>query len=132
MAGQRPFGVSLLTIIIVIYGISAIVTGILMLLSVFGDFGTGVLIAAGVTIVIGLVYLAVASGLWNGSRGARMIVTIFTVLGLIAGVLMLMGGSALPGVIQIVVALIILFLLFNARAKAFFSLPFPPRVREGP
>lgn len=121
MAGQRPFGVSLLTIIIVIYGISAIVTGILMLLSVFGDFGTGVLIAAGVTIVIGLVYLAVASGLWNGSRGARMIVTIFTVLGLIAGVLMLMGGSALPGVIQIVVTLIILFLLFNARAKAFFS-----------
>lgn len=121
MAGQRPFGVSLLTIIIVIYGISAIVMGILGLLTVFGDLGTGALIAAALTILIGLVYLAVASGLWNGGRVARMLVAIFTVLGLIAGILTLVGGNVWQGLIQIVVTLIILFLLFNAKAKAFFA-----------
>ncbi|MFM7064170.1 MAG: hypothetical protein ACKO04_11855 [Actinomycetes bacterium] len=121
MAGQRPFGVSLLTIIIVIYGISAIVMGILMLLSVFGDFGTGVLIAAALTLLIGLVYLAVASGLWNGSRVARPIVKIVTVLGLLAGILMMTGGSVAQGAIQVVITLIILFLLFNSKAKAFLE-----------
>ena len=122
MSGQRPFGVSLLTIIIVIYGISAIVLGIWGLITVFGDENRlAALIAAGVTILVGLVYLAVASGLWNGSRVARMVVAVFTVLGLIAGILMLVGGSALPGVVQILIALIILFLLFNAKAKAFFA-----------
>lgn len=122
MAGQRPFGVSLLVIIIVIYGISAIVTGILGLLSVFGDLGTGVLILSALVLLIGLVYLLVAKGLWNGSRGARLIVTIFTLIALVTGVLLVFGSGTLwNGIVQTVIALIVLGLLFNARAKAFFS-----------
>ena len=41
MAGPRPVGVSIITIIIVIYGISAILAGIGLLLTIFGDLGTG-------------------------------------------------------------------------------------------
>jgi hypothetical protein len=124
MAGARPFGVSLLTIIVVIYGISAIVSGALGLLSVFGDFGTGILIASGLMILLGLIYLAVASGLWNGRSSARAIVTIVTVLMLVVGVVgMLSGnGSAIAnGAWQVIIAVVVLFLLFNSKAKAFFS-----------
>ena len=41
MAGPRPVGVSIITIIIVIYGISAILAGIGLLLTIFGDLEIG-------------------------------------------------------------------------------------------
>lgn len=119
---ERPFGVSLLTILIVIYGISAVITGLLGLFSIFGDLGTGLLIASIFAIILGLIYLAVAKGLWNGSSGARMIVTIITVIALIVGIFNLFSSQTLwYGIWSIVVSLIVLYLLFNARAKAFFA-----------
>ena len=121
MAGPRPVGVSIITIIIVIYGISAILAGIGLLLTIFGDLGTGQLIAAIVTLILGLIYLAVARGLWVGSPGARLIVAIITVIGLIAGIFGLFGGNVWLAVWEIVISIIILAVLYSGKAKAFFA-----------
>jgi hypothetical protein len=121
MAGNRPFGVSLLTVIVVFYGAFAVAVGILALIA----GGTSAVVsAAAATIFIGLIYLLVARGLWRGSSFARLLVTIVTVLSLAAGVLVLIAGDGTAtktsGAVQAVVALVVLVLLFNAKAKAFF------------
>jgi hypothetical protein len=122
MAGNRPFGVSLLTVIAVFYGAYAVAIGILALVA--GGTSTIVGAAAG-TIFIGLIYLLVARGLWRGSSFARLIVTIVTVLSLTAGVLVLIAADGTTaktaGAVQALVALVVLALLFNAKAKAFFK-----------
>jgi len=119
MAGSRPFGVSLLTVIIVISGILGIIGGIVALL----DFGNSVgLISALVVLLVGLIYLLVAKGLWNGSSGARLIVAIVTVLSLLNGIWMLVtvAGQRWSGLFSIIVALIVLGILYSRRATIFF------------
>jgi hypothetical protein len=119
MAGSRPFGVSLLTVIIVISGVLGIVAGIVALL----DFGDTVgLISAGLLLLVGLIYLLVARGLWNGSSGARLVVAIVTVLSLLNGLWLLFtaAGQRWSGLFSAVVALIILAILYSRRASEFF------------
>ena len=121
MTGTRPFGVSLLTIIVVIYGALAVVAGILALIAGGGSALIGAAIA---TVIMGLIYLFVAKGLWNGSRFARFLVAVVTLLSLATGVLVLIFGDGTnartSGAVQALIAVIVLALLFNAKAKAFF------------
>ena len=119
MAGSRPFGVSLLTVIIVISGVLGIIGGIVALL----DFGDSVgLVSALVLLLVGLIYLLVAKGLWNGSSGARLVVAIVTVLSLLNGIWMLVAvaGQRWSGLFSIIVALIVLGILYSRRATIFF------------
>lgn len=119
MSGSRPFGVSLLTVIIVISGVLGIGAGIVALL----DFGDSVgLISALVVLLVGLVYLLVAKGLWNGSAGARLVVAIVTVLSLLNGIWMVVAaaGQRWSGAFSVLVALIVLAILYSRRATEFF------------
>lgn len=119
MTGARPFGVSLLTVIIVISGILGLVGGIVALL----DFGDSVgLIGALVVLAVSVVYLLVARGLWNGSAGARLVVAIVTVISLINGVWMLIAasGQRVNGLGSVIVAVIVLAILYSRKASAFF------------
>lgn len=122
MAGTRPFGVSLLTVITVFYGVFAVAIGILSLIAGGGSTIVGAAIG---TIIVGLIYLLVARGLWNGSSFARLLVAIVTVISLAAGVIVLIAGDGTgvktSGAVQALVALVVLALLFNAKAKAFFK-----------
>lgn len=116
--GPRPFGVTLVGILIVIGGIGAILSGLLGLFN--GDsLGLG-LVALVVLFVVGLIYLAVAKGIFNGSGGARMIVGIVTVISIIGGFFAMFGNLA-SGIVQIVWGLIVLALLYSGKAKAFFA-----------
>lgn len=116
--GPRPFGVTLVGILIVIGGISAILSGLVGLFT--GDsLGLGI-VALIVLLVVGLIYLAVAKGIFAGSGGARMIVGIVTVVSIIGGFFALFGNP-LGGILQIVWGLIILALLYSGKAKAFFA-----------
>ena len=115
--GARPFGVTLVGVVLIIDGILALITAVLTLFGM-GDKGfTAAVLAALVGGVIGLIYLAVAKGIFDGNGGSRMIVAIVTVINIIVGLFHIMSG----GIIQILVGIIVLILLYSAKAKAFFG-----------
>ena len=118
----RPFIVTLLGVIIIIFGILGIIAGLL------GLFSPEWLIAL-ITIILGLIYVLVARGLFRGSAGARFIIAIVTVLHLLVGIWQMItfwsssawGARFFEGLIQGVVALLILLLLYTPKATAFFK-----------
>lgn len=120
MTGSRPIGVGILTVVIVLGGIFAILAGIVAIL----DFGDGAgLVSALILLLVGLVYLLVAKGLWNGSGGARLVVAIVTALSLLNGIWLLVtseGPERVSGLGSIIVAVIILAILYSRRASVFF------------
>jgi hypothetical protein len=114
--GARPFGVTLVGIILIIDGILALIAAVVALLGI-GDGFTSAIAAAIVAGVIGLIYLAVAKGIFDGNNGSRLIVAIVTIINIIVGIFNFMNG----GLIQILVGIIVLILLYSAKAKAFFG-----------
>lgn len=115
--GARPLGVTLVGIVLIIDGILALITAVLTLFGM-GDKGfTAAVLAALIGGVIGLIYLAVAKGIFDGNNGSRLIVAIVTIINIIVGVFHIMSG----GIIQILVGIIVLVLLYSAKAKAFFG-----------
>jgi hypothetical protein len=114
----RPVGVTVVGILIVIAGILGIVVGVLGFIG--GEtLGWGVLVLV-LSIVIGIIYLLVAKGIFNGNSISRLIVGIVTVIGLISGIFSLFGNFG-SGVVQIIWSVVILVLLYSGRAKEFFS-----------
>jgi hypothetical protein len=123
MAGtvSRPIGVTLVFVVILITGLLAVVSGFIRLFN-RGDNNT-TLVTAAVTIGVGVIYLLVARGIANGSRGARFIVAAVTVLSLVGYVWMLFttSGLVLTLLIQILLGLIVLGLLYSVAARRFFA-----------
>ena len=76
-----------------------------------------------ITALIGIIYIAIARGLFSGSGGARLIVGIVTIISLIAGIwsLLFYSGMRIQGLVQALIAVIILLVLYGPRAKLFFS-----------
>ena len=114
--GARPFGVTLVGVIIIIEGILALIAAVVSLFGI-GDGFTSAIFAALVSGVLGLIYIAVAKGIFDGNNGSRLIVAIISVINIIVGVFNFFNG----GLIQILVAIIVLILLYSAKAKAFFG-----------
>jgi len=121
-AVKRPIGVTLVFIVILITGAFQLFAGFLRLFN-RGDNATVGLWAALITIAIGVVYLLVAKGIANGSSFARFIVAALTVLMIAAAVWMLFAAPSLwvALIIQILLGLIVLLLLYSARASMFFK-----------
>lgn len=121
MAGTRPIGVSIITIIIVISGVLGVIAGVLALLNFKDNVG---LVSGLIVAVVGLIYLLVAKGLWNGSGGARLIVAIVTVISLINAVWTMIaidGQQRFSGIGSAIVAIIVLAILYGKKANAYFS-----------
>jgi hypothetical protein len=118
--GSRPFGVTIVFIVILVSGALAVIAGIWRLFN--REDGVG-WISAAVTIAIGAIYLLVARGIANGSRGARFLVALVTFLMIITSVWAIFVSPGLwpTLVIQILLGLIVLGLLYSARAKQFFG-----------
>jgi drug/metabolite transporter (DMT)-like permease len=115
---SRPVGVTVVGIIIVIAGILGIVVGVMGFLG--GETsGWGVLVLV-LAIVIGVIYLLVAKGIFNGNPTSRLIVGIVTVIGLISGIFALFGNFS-SGIVQIIWSIVILALLYSGRAREFFN-----------
>ncbi len=118
---SRPFGVTLVFLLILIVGVLGLIAGILVLFNRGDNQALGW--TYGITmIVISAIYLLVAKGIANGSRVSRLIVGIITLISLVGGiwVALVASGSRLTGVVQAALALLILFMLYNARASRFF------------
>ena len=120
MAGTRPGGVTLVSILAWISGVLQVITGIVLLLTPVT--GTPLVIAAWVGIVLGIITIAVGLGLWRGSPIARIIATVVFVLNLINAIVAMFTaqGSIWAAAVSGLLALIGIILLWTRAASDFF------------
>ena len=118
---SRPFGVTIVWLLILLTGVLGLLAGILILFNRNADNTAGLWYGL-VTILISVIYLLVARGIANGSRVSRLIVGALTLLSLVGGIWIAItaSGSRITGLVQAGLALIILFMLYNRRAGEFF------------
>ena len=120
MAGTRPGGVTLVSVLAWISGLLQLITGILAL---FVAPGSVVSIAAWIAIVLGIITILVGAGLWRGSPTARVIATIVFVLNLVNAVVSLFSvqaNSAWSPIVSGLLAVIGIILLWTKAASEFF------------
>jgi predicted membrane channel-forming protein YqfA (hemolysin III family) len=112
--------VSIVFVIILIEGALGVVAGIIRLFNRGDDLGW---VSAAITIALGLIYLLVAKGIANGSRGARFLVALVSILWIIVGVwaFIMEPGLWLASTVQVLLGLATLGLLYNGKARAFFG-----------
>lgn len=130
---RRPFGVSVLVFLVWLQAIVQIAAGVILIfvrdqsdvLSETSLSSDDLLIVAIAAIVVGLITALVASALGRGSNFARWLVAILTVLNLAGGIYQLTsvhGKNEVSGIVSIVVALVVLFILFGERgSREFFT-----------
>jgi hypothetical protein len=119
---KRPIGVSIVFIVILVTGLFQIIAGVARLLN-RGDNATVGLWAGIITIAIGLAYLLVARGIAHGNSLARFVVALLTVLMIASAIWVMFTAPSLWAtlLIQILLGLIVLLLLYSARASMFFK-----------
>src|SRR5689334_3354559 len=100
----RPLGITIIAIIMLIYGILGIIGGITLL----GSNSTFGIIA----LILGVLELVLAWGMWSLQKWAFWTTVVLEVLAVLNGIFALTGGNTGGGIIGIVIALIILIYLF--------------------
>lgn len=118
----RPFGVTLVGILVLIMGVVSVGAAILGLFN--ADMRVGAtLVSLILLLIIGLIYLAVAKGIFDGNPFSRLVVALISVIGLCVGLfhLIFVADLRISGLVQIVFDLIILGLLFSRKASVFFA-----------
>ena len=126
--GPRPGGVTLVGILLFVFGFLYVVGSVLGLLDEKTRNTLGVW-AIVVSLIIGVVYLLVAKGILNGNRGSRFLVGLLTVIELIGGVLLILGSfwnqypwnALVHGIVTVLVSLVILLLLYGRNARIYFA-----------
>ena len=129
---KRPIGVSILS---VLSYIGAGMHGILAILLLVGSSGgflfnlpqMGALSAF--PVIIGVILLGVAAltffiarGLWKAQKWARIVLIIFSILGIISAISTLVSGSLTQGILNIVINGVIGgYLIFSKKVKTAFS-----------
>jgi hypothetical protein len=101
---SRPLGITIIAIVMVIYGILGIIGG-LMLMGASATLGIS-------SLILGILELALAWGMWTLQKWAFWAAVIIEILALLNGIFAFTGGNISGGVIGVVVALIILVYLF--------------------
>lgn len=126
MAASRPVGVTIVAVLAWISGFFSILGGVLLLFSgleTATQSRTVITISAIISILIGIVVILVSLGLFRGSNGARIVVTVVFILNIVNAVVQIISGtqgwwsallSALPSIIGVI-------LLYTQRANAFFG-----------
>jgi hypothetical protein len=125
----RPSGVTFVGGLAFVAGIADLLLGLLLFLQIgneelvarFG--GTVIMIVFAVSVmIVGLVILLVAGGLFNGSRGARVTEVIFQAYSIVVAVWVSIAAPSLlwAALISLVVSVAVIVLLFTGRANAYF------------
>jgi hypothetical protein len=123
-----PIGITVLGLFALMTGISQAFTGFqLMGIVAFGPVptGNGVFISGLVSVIVGVVYLAVAFGAWSLKPWTYAFGLIMSVIGIFNGVLMmLMTGSLAYGVAVLVFPTIVYLYLSRTEVRdAFIGAP---------
>ena len=87
--------------------------------------GTSLFIVGGILMIgLGILGFFLGRGLWKGHNWARIVVIIFSILGLLGGISILVTGSYFNGIINILIeGFIAGYLLFSKGVKSAFSKP---------
>lgn len=130
-AVRRPALVTLLVVLVVISGILGLIGGVLLLIVGIGSgagvdgMSTGVVIALAIlTIIVGVIYLAVAKGLSLGNPVSRTIVAIVTVIHLVGNVITAVSrtdNTRSSAIGSIILGVIVLAILYSPKANEFFA-----------
>jgi hypothetical protein len=111
--GSRPLGITIIAIIMAIQGILGIIGGIILLahgVGAPGAMGLGIF-----TLILGILYLVLAWGLWTLQPWAFWTTVVIEVIALINGILGLVGGQTGVGILSLILPIIILIYLFADR-----------------
>ena len=117
---QRPLGVTLVAIIAWISGFLQIIGSIFVIIA--GLFITWPAIVGWISLIIGIVTLAVGVGLWRGNHTARTIATIVFIANIVLEVLGMFNGESLWSAISgSILSIIGLILLYTRSAREYFG-----------
>ena len=108
---SRPLGVTIIAVIMAVLGIFDIIGGIVIM----GSYSTlGI-----ITLIIGVLYLILAWGLWTLQTWAFWGTVILAVLTIINGIFGIGGGVPATGIVSLILAVVVLIYMFvdrNVRA----------------
>ncbi|NLI74642.1 MAG: hypothetical protein GX369_07765 [Euryarchaeota archaeon] len=117
----RPTGVSILSILLGLESLFFIIAGvgILGLGALLGPIGVSVgIIIGSFLILLGIIGLVIARGLWKGREWARTIAIAFTIIILAFSIL---GAIILePSILGALISIIILWYLYRPQVRAFY------------
>jgi hypothetical protein len=131
IVSQRPLGVAILAVLDVISGLLILTLGALFIILNWsitqgglsgpsGVLSTLLLVWAMVIVIIGFLYLAVASGLWNGSGWAWTLCIVFSIIGIIIG-LFFSFLELQSGIIIMLINIVALVYLNTGNVRAYFG-----------
>ena len=125
MQRDRPIGITIIAILMIISGIFFIIGGI-------GFTALSVLslafLAGGIgSIILGIASLVVAWGLLKGAGWAWIITLIITIISIIANIISLVGGNT-ASIIGIIIEGIIIYYLYRPNVKSYFGRSRTPMV----
>lgn len=119
-SGNRPVGVTILAIITWLSGFFQIIGSIFAIVA--GLFITWPAILGWISLVIGIITLAVGVGLWQGNPTARTIAAIVFVITIVLEVLGMFSGESLWSAIGgSALSIIGLILLYTPAARRWFG-----------
>lgn len=117
---NRPLGVTLVAIIAWLSGFLQIIGSIFAIIA--GLIITWPAILGWVSLIIGIVTLAVGVGLWRGNSTARLIASIVFTANIVLEVLSMFGGESLWSVLGgSGLSIIGLILLYTRAARSYFG-----------
>ncbi len=120
---SRPFGVTIISILIIIAGVISLLIGI-------GSVAIGPLIGlvfvvtGAISLALGVAYLVMAFGLWKGKGWAWTISTIVLFIGIVIDMISLprrSAGDIVSSIVSIAINAVILYYLFRPHVKAYFG-----------
>ncbi len=124
---NRPILISIIAILNFLLGLFFLVMGVLLAVGTIaiGDIdpdleSLSALGGAGL-IIMGLIFLIVAGGLWNGWKIMWYICVIIHAISLILGIASIFVG-AFVGIISLIIDIIILYYMFRPGVKEFFGI----------
>jgi uncharacterized membrane protein (DUF2068 family) len=130
---QRPIGITIISVLMIIGGIILIFTGIthlfigpLISLDSSSNYSTsalGSLITIGglVLVALGIASLIVSWGLLKGKGWARTITLIISIIAIIIAIISLASSQDLTHIISIIIYGIIIYYMFTDKVKLFFG-----------
>lgn len=115
---QRPLGVTIIAILMIISGIALLSTGAILLV-----VGIGV-----VPIVLGIASFVMAYGLWKGKGWAWTITLILSVISIISAIVSIAYGGY-GAIINIIINAVIIYYLYRPNVKAYFGKAPSPAIK---
>ena len=128
---QRPIGITIISVLMIIGGLILIFTGITPLFigplismdsdPSFGTLGSLITIAGLTLVALGIASLIVSWGLLKGKRWARTITLIISVIAIIVAIISLATSGDLTHLISVIIYGIIIYYMFTDKVKLFFG-----------